>query len=109
MAPRLYFKKWADLSLRAKGVVVLAAPITAMILSTVLFFVAKEKNDSAKQWVSHSLEVKERAQELLTLLVDSETGMRGYLLTADPDFLVPHESACRTLSGHERASAAACL
>jgi signal transduction histidine kinase/CheY-like chemotaxis protein/HPt (histidine-containing phosphotransfer) domain-containing protein len=93
MAPRSYFKKWADLSLRAKGVVVLAAPITAMILSTVLFFVAKEKNDSAKQWVSHSLEVKERAQELLTLLVDSETGMRGYLLTADPDFLVPHQSA----------------
>jgi signal transduction histidine kinase/DNA-binding NarL/FixJ family response regulator len=93
MPNRLHLKKWSDLSLRGKGFIVLAAPIMAMVLSTLLFFIAKEKNDSAKRSVSHSLEVKEQARALLTLLVDSETGMRGYLLTSDPEFLKPHDSA----------------
>ena len=97
MLARPLFKNWSDLSLRAKGFVVLSAPLVAMVISTVLFFIAKEKNDDAKRLVSHSLEVKEQAQEVLTLLVDSETGMRGYLLTGDAQFLNPHESAIAQL------------
>lgn len=86
-------KPWSDHSLRAKGFIVLSAPLVAMVISTALFFIAKAKNDAAKQLVSHSLQVKEQAQKVLTLLVDSETGMRGYLLTGDPEFLKPHEDA----------------
>jgi len=94
--PRQQITAWADLSLRTKGFIVLAAPIVAMILSMALFFVAKQKNETAEAWVSHNLEVKEQAQQVLTILVDSETGMRGYLLTADPHFLGPYESAMRS-------------
>ncbi len=97
MLARLPLKPWSDLSLRAKGFTVLSAPLFAMVISTALFFIAKEKNDDAKQLVSHSLQVKEQAQEVLTLLVDSETGLRGYLLTGDAEFLKPHESAVAQL------------
>ncbi len=97
MLPRLPLKNWSDLSLRAKGFIVLLAPVVAMVISSALFFIAKAKNDDAKQLVSHSLEVKEQAQEVLTLLVDSETGMRGYLLTGDDQFLKPHHSAVAQL------------
>ena len=68
-----------------------------MIISTVLFFVAKEKNDDAKDLVDRSLQVTEQAQQVLTLLVDSETGVRGYLLTRDEQFLRPHASAAAQL------------
>ena len=97
MLPRFPLRHWSDLSLRAKGFIVLSAPLFAMVMSTALFFIAKEKNDDAKQLVSHSLEVKEQAQEVLTLLVDGETGMRGYLLTGDVEFLKPHQAALAQL------------
>jgi CHASE3 domain sensor protein/phage shock protein A len=45
---------------------------------------------SAAQWVDHTDQVIARANILLNLLVDGETGMRGYLLTGDPVFLEPY-------------------
>ena len=39
---------------------------------------------SAAQWVDHTDRVIARANALLKLLVDGETGMRGYLVTGDP-------------------------
>ena len=44
-------------------------------------------------WVNHSLEVENRITTVLSLLQDSETGQRGYLLTGRPDFLQPYERA----------------
>ncbi len=88
---------WSDFPLRGKGIIVLSAPIVAMIVSTVLFFAARTKSERAETWVSHSFQVKEQAQEVLRLLVDSETGMRGFLLTGDDKFLVRHESAMSSI------------
>ncbi|MEP7014694.1 MAG: ATP-binding protein [Verrucomicrobiota bacterium] len=68
-----------------------------MIVSIGLFFVAKHQNDGADDWVNHSLEVKQEAQHILTLLVDSETGVRGYYLTGDPAYRKPHDSAVHEL------------
>ena len=67
--------------------IVLSAPLLAMILSLALFFSARQRSDTAEAWVSHTFQVKEQAQELLRLLVDSETGMRGFLLTGNKLFL----------------------
>lgn len=35
-------------------------------------------------WVVHTHKAIARAQELLNLIVDMETGQRGYLITGDP-------------------------
>ncbi len=45
---------------------------------------------SAAQWVDHTDQVIARANSLLKLLVDGETGMRGYLITGEPVFLEPY-------------------
>lgn len=93
MPTKRLIQTWSDLSLRAKGVIVLSAPLLAMVISTILFFVAKQKNDVADDWVNHTFRVREQAQQVLTLLVDSETGMRGYLLWPDDLLLDPHKNA----------------
>lgn len=67
------------------------------MLSTVLFFVAKAKNDDAKSRVRHTFEVKEQAQRVLTLLVEGETAIRGYLLTDDRRFIQARDRAVETL------------
>src|SRR5580698_5382872 len=45
---------------------------------------------SAAQWVDHTDQVIARANALLKLLVDGETGMRGYLVTGEAVFLEPY-------------------
>jgi PAS domain S-box-containing protein len=54
------------------------------------------------EWVSHSHEVLETAQTALTSLVDAETGERGYLLTGNPTFLEPYQSALDRLDAETR-------
>ena len=49
-----------------------------------------EKVDQTAAWVNHTLEVLAAADGLLSAAVDMETGMRGYLLTGEEEFLVPY-------------------
>src|SRR5580700_4540700 len=44
------------------------------------------------RWVAHTQEVMATSQGLLTLIIDVETGQRGYLLTEDKKYLEPYES-----------------
>ena len=93
---------WNNLSLRAKGLVVIAIPLTALLVENVLFSIQKRTDDAADIAITRTLEVKEQARTLLTLLVDSETGMRGFLLTADKAFLEPRTRAVQELPANPR-------
>ncbi len=46
---------------------------------------------------SHALQTQGQLQRLLTLLVDLETGQRGYIITGRYEFLQPYEAASREL------------
>jgi signal transduction histidine kinase/CHASE3 domain sensor protein len=49
--------------------------------------------------VQHDLKLADDAEQLLRLMVDLETGKRGYLLTSDQRFLAPYEQARSELEG----------
>lgn len=53
---------------------------------------------SAAGWVEHTDEVIAQAHEAQKLLIDMETGVRGYLITANRDFLEPYERAAPRVS-----------
>lgn len=42
-------------------------------------------------WVEHTDRVIAEANELQKILLDLETGMRGYLITGNPEFLAPYQ------------------
>lgn len=46
----------------------------------------------AFRWVDHTYKVIDSAQKLLAHAVDMETGMRGYLLAGEDEFLEPYNS-----------------
>lgn len=48
---------------------------------------------NALNWIDHTDQVISRANYTQKLLLDVETGFRGYLLTGNPDFLEPYEAA----------------
>jgi len=51
-------------------------------------------------WVVHTHEALTQVQDTLSLLKDAETGQRGYLITGDPRYLEPYETATGHI--HER-------
>jgi PAS domain S-box-containing protein len=51
-------------------------------------------------WVLHSRQVLYELQRVESLLVDAETGQRGYLLTGDSNYLEPYNRAITQVDGH---------
>jgi PAS domain S-box-containing protein len=49
--------------------------------------------DRLNDQVQRNHEVKEELSAVLRLVVDAETGQRGYLITGDPVYLVPYQEA----------------
>ena len=48
---------------------------------------------SSSEWVIHTYQIREELKEIEKLLVDTETGQRGYLLTGREEFLEPYNQA----------------
>ena len=47
--------------------------------------------------VSHSHQVEVKLGDLLTELVDAETGQRGFIITGDENYLAPYQAALGAL------------
>lgn len=59
----------------------------------------EELEQQFERLVQHDLKLADDAEQLLRLMVDLETGKRGYLLTGDRTFLAPYEQARNELEG----------
>src|SRR5438445_11337612 len=88
---------WANLPLRAKGLVVVAIPLAALLVSALLYFISENEDQQAEHWVAHTHEVRTDIQQALNILLDATNGIRGYLLTGQETFLNPYENAIQTL------------
>lgn len=55
--------------------------------------VTTSKLITANGWVSHTYRVEASLEDIANLLVDAETGQRGYLLTGKNNFLEPYNAA----------------
>ncbi|HEY0245537.1 MAG TPA: CHASE3 domain-containing protein, partial [Mucilaginibacter sp.] len=53
--------------------------------------ISQFRDDSV--WVEHTQKVIKTSNNLLQLMIDAETGMRGYAATENPDFLDPYNTA----------------
>jgi PAS domain S-box-containing protein len=51
-------------------------------------------------WVIHSRQVLAELERTESLLLDAETGQRGYLLTGEPKYLEPYNSAVTQIDSH---------
>ncbi len=68
------------------------APLLVGILGAGVFVALILYLLSAMHWVEHSEKVIGNANEIGKLAVDMETGMRGFLLTGDENFLQPYHT-----------------
>jgi diguanylate cyclase (GGDEF)-like protein len=77
--------------LRTKILALMVVP-GVLMTATLAFSIRAERDSTQSQLlVDHTYQVKGTLSAVLADLVDAETGMRGYLLTGNGDFLTPYE------------------
>jgi diguanylate cyclase (GGDEF)-like protein len=70
-----------------------AIPVLIVLLASLYVANALESTRHAASASVESTEALALRYELLNLVVSAETGLRGYLLSSDPDFLAPYLAA----------------
>ena len=68
-------------------------PLGLGLISALFFAVVIGYLLNVIKWVEHSDQALNHAGEVYKLSLDMETGMRGFLLSGNPDFLQPYELA----------------
>ncbi|PHN27220.1 ATP-binding protein [Pseudomonas sp. ICMP 460] len=106
-----YAKRWADLPLRGKALVVISLPLVVLLLSLVLIYITERQTARAEEDVRRVLRVQGDIRAVHTLLAEAAASVRGYLLTRREDFLPGYlnakpqiESALRRLDRDVRDS-----
>jgi signal transduction histidine kinase/CheY-like chemotaxis protein len=96
-------RQWLDLSLRAKGLIVVGVPLIALmaIISANLLLQHSESNE--RNISTNARNLAGAATQVLSDAVNGETGIRGYAATRDPLFLAPY-TLTLTRIGAERKS-----
>ncbi|MFP5341979.1 MAG: ATP-binding protein [Candidatus Limnocylindria bacterium] len=69
----------------------------AVVLAGTTVYVAQQAQSEAQERYVVALDVVGELQVAMTLLVDAETGVRGYLLTGDRTWLAPYDDAVARL------------
>ncbi len=91
---------WRGLSVTKRGALVLVVPTAVTLLSLAAWSWSRQQEQRAADWVMHTEEVLKESNQLLTLLIDAETGVRGYGLTRKSDFLQPYEQTQAAVSDY---------
>jgi diguanylate cyclase (GGDEF)-like protein/PAS domain S-box-containing protein len=75
--------------------VALAALCVVIVLNGAAAYYNISRLVQAERWVTHTLEVRQAATELLEAVVTAEAAQRGYVLTDNPSFVAQHDDAHR--------------
>lgn len=92
-----FINRWNRLPLRWKGVITTVLPITAIIVSSIFAFWGNRSREAIEADIQRRFQIVRTFNEVLTLMVNAETGMRGFQLTRRSEFLQPYETARRNL------------
>lgn len=84
------FSRWFDdISIKRKVLLSFSIPVLLMVLVSMAVHKNTQSMVEDASWVEHTHKAIARARELLTMVVDMETGKRGFLITGDEVFLEP--------------------
>jgi signal transduction histidine kinase len=84
---------WSQQNLTRKGLLILSIPIACCAVTIATWIVSRNNEDTAYRAIIHTQQVLQESNNLLKLLVDAETGVRGYRLTRDSTYLEPYQQA----------------
>jgi signal transduction histidine kinase len=78
---------WLELPVRRRGLVIVAIPITCLITSLVTFSLLQLELIEKERQTEQAQKIYSETQRLITTIVNAETGVQGYLITGEEDYL----------------------
>lgn len=90
-------QRWLDLPLQRKGLIVAVLPLIVFLPMTIGSLVISQRQTERRLDTRYATAVKTSANDVFTLLVSAETGIRGYAATSDPLFVEPFTAAAAAL------------
>jgi len=84
-------------SLPVRRMVLVGLPLLAVVISAVLAFHGNQKRADIEVDLQRHFQMDRSLSEVLTWMLNAETGMRGYLLTQRDEFLQPYATASQDL------------
>jgi len=88
---------WLNLPIRCRGAIILAIPVSCLLFSLGPLSWLQKNTVQAHYHVQQAQQIRFETHRLLNALVDAETGIRGYSLTRQPEFLEPYSAAIATI------------
>ncbi|MCA1844478.1 MAG: CHASE3 domain-containing protein, partial [Actinobacteria bacterium] len=79
-------------TIRAKMIMALIVPLVVLVPVAAVTLSATNSSHRTSEAVERSADILQGAQRLVLAAVDSETGLRGYIITADEAFLEPYNA-----------------
>jgi signal transduction histidine kinase/CheY-like chemotaxis protein/CHASE3 domain sensor protein len=89
-APLHFFRqRWSKLSLRAKGVIIIAIPISCLLVCSVLSGRLEARKAAAYESAKNALEIRAQLQNLFILLISAESEVRNFAVNGREEGIQP--------------------
>ncbi len=83
---------WKRLPVRHRGALVLAIPLICLVATFGAWVLTRRSIVVAGSWVDHTQAILTDSYRLRLSLLNAETGIRGYVISGNPQFLVPYQT-----------------
>jgi PAS domain S-box-containing protein len=80
-----------------KGLILISVPLLVQLGFVGALADVQGNNKQAVAWAIHSKEVLQQTQVVLRNLLEAGTGLRGYILSADPDLAAAYQRAAKQI------------
>src|SRR4051812_28271230 len=97
-----YSSRVSRLSVRQKRLFIVGISAVFTLALMIWLFVVQWQTRLADDAAEHSRQVLATARTLLWELVNTETGMRGYIISGNPMFLEPYNDAVKAIPETQR-------
>ncbi|WP_157647507.1 CHASE3 domain-containing protein [Actinomycetospora chiangmaiensis] len=92
-------RAWERVPIRVQGRITVGLPLVAVVISACLALNGNLTRVAIETDIQREFEMTVALGNLSSLMVNAETGMRGYLLTGQQEFLEPFAQATQQLPG----------
>lgn len=90
-----------NLPILHKLLLISTIPLVSLLLASILIYVRVQIISQDEERLNNAYLIREATAQYMKLMVDMETGFRGYVLTEDPRDFKPYQEALKNLRGIE--------
>jgi PAS domain S-box-containing protein len=89
--------RWRDLSLAERGAIAINIPLLCLALSFGTHLFVRQTTIQSEQKVEHIQAILQQSRSLMVDMLDAETGVRGYFISRQAEFLTPYAQGAARL------------